>query len=236
MGSSILKLSTTRWSHLKNQEGGNFRFTKGEVGDQYLLIATDDLSGWVGAVALSSLKASRSTEVLFEHWICRYGAIFVVKDKKGNQSWQRNQKENLPGNQRGINKRASGSRIYQVTVRLTRNREKEQLNLIGLAKSLNAVNQCPGRGHRVAIIARIMNTWDISEPEEGFLKPELFSSLTQHTLLSSTVCFQRHKGHNSKQHTLNSFLILRRKQYLSNGTLVFFVNNDEKFLLTLKAS
>ena len=34
---------------------------------KYLLVARDDLSGWVEAVALTSLKASRSAEFLFEN-------------------------------------------------------------------------------------------------------------------------------------------------------------------------
>ena len=52
---------------------------------KYLLVARDDLSGWVEAVALTSLKASRSAEFLFDNWICRYGAIRMVTVDGGSE-------------------------------------------------------------------------------------------------------------------------------------------------------
>ena len=52
---------------------------------KYLVVAQDDLSGWVDAVALSSLKASRTVDFLKSEWIFRYGAIRMVTVDGGSE-------------------------------------------------------------------------------------------------------------------------------------------------------
>ena len=52
---------------------------------KYLVVARDDLSGWVEAVALSSLKASRTADFLKSEWIFRYGAIRMVTVDGGSE-------------------------------------------------------------------------------------------------------------------------------------------------------
>ena len=52
---------------------------------KYLVVARDDLSGWVEAGALSSLKASRTADFLKSEWIFRYGAIQMVTVDGGSE-------------------------------------------------------------------------------------------------------------------------------------------------------
>ena len=45
---------------------------------RYLIVARDDLSGWVEASPLITLKADRVAQFLQEEWIYRFGAIKMV--------------------------------------------------------------------------------------------------------------------------------------------------------------
>ena len=45
---------------------------------KYLVLARDDLSGWVEGAALKKLTAKGIKDFFFENWICRYGAIKKV--------------------------------------------------------------------------------------------------------------------------------------------------------------
>lgn len=50
----------------------------GGQGYKYLIVARDDLSGWVEAQALQHLKASKTAEFLRKEWIYRFGSIKMV--------------------------------------------------------------------------------------------------------------------------------------------------------------
>ncbi len=48
---------------------------------KYLVVARDDLSGWVEARALTTIKASNLADFLFEQILCRFGPIgFILTD------------------------------------------------------------------------------------------------------------------------------------------------------------
>jgi hypothetical protein len=50
---------------------------------KYLLVARDDLSGWVEAAPLVKLTAANISKFLLEEWVYRYGAIKVVTADNG---------------------------------------------------------------------------------------------------------------------------------------------------------
>ena len=59
---------------------------------KYLVVARDDLSGWVEAVGLEHIKAKKIADWFLEHWIHRYGAPLTVVVDGGSEFGQEFQK------------------------------------------------------------------------------------------------------------------------------------------------
>jgi hypothetical protein len=52
---------------------------------KYLIVARDDLSGWVEAAPLVKLTASNVAKFLLEYWVYRYGSIKTVTTDNGSE-------------------------------------------------------------------------------------------------------------------------------------------------------
>jgi transposase-like protein len=59
---------------------------------KYLVIARDDLSGWVEAVGLEKIQAKKISQWFLESWIYRYGAPWTVTVDGGSEFGQQFQK------------------------------------------------------------------------------------------------------------------------------------------------
>ena len=55
---------------------------------KYLVVARDDLSGWVEAVGMENLKAGKIAKWFLEHWIYRYGLPWTVVMDGGSEFGQ----------------------------------------------------------------------------------------------------------------------------------------------------
>ena len=55
---------------------------------KYLVLARDELSGWVEAVGMENLKATKVADWFLEHWIHRYGAPQTVVVDGGSEFGQ----------------------------------------------------------------------------------------------------------------------------------------------------
>ncbi|GGM26579.1 hypothetical protein GCM10010129_83820 [Streptomyces fumigatiscleroticus] len=62
---------------------------------KYLVIARDDLSGWVEAVGLEKIQAKKISQWFLDNWIYRYGAPWSVTGDGGSEFGQQFQKSLL---------------------------------------------------------------------------------------------------------------------------------------------